>query len=55
MLVLVFLFVPETARLTLEQIDEYYLSGAMAWKTSTGRNKKIAMGTRDSEEATSSD
>ncbi|KAK5207548.1 hypothetical protein LTR72_007196 [Exophiala xenobiotica] len=53
MLVLVFLFVPETARLTLEQIDEYYLSGAMAWKTSTGRNKRIAMGTRDSEEASS--
>jgi hypothetical protein len=50
MLVLVFLLVPETARLTLEQIDEYYFSGAMAWKTSTGRNKKIAVGTRGSEE-----
>ena len=44
MLVLTFIFVPETARLTLEQIDEYYFSGRPAWKTSTSRNKKIAMG-----------
>lgn len=44
MLILVFFFVPETARLTLEQIDEYYVSGRPAWKTSTGRNKKIARG-----------
>ena len=42
MLVLVFLLVPETARLTLEQIDEHYLSGRAAWRTSLGRNKKIA-------------
>ncbi|KAJ9607335.1 hypothetical protein H2200_008408 [Cladophialophora chaetospira] len=49
MLVLTFVFVPETARLTLEQIDEYIYSGnafsdAAAWKTSTSRNKKIAKG-----------
>jgi hypothetical protein len=44
MLVLTFLFVPETARLTLEQIDEYFFSGRVAWKTSTHRNKMIAKG-----------
>lgn len=44
MLVLVFFLVPETARLTLEQIDEYYFSGRSAWKTSTRRNKKIMKG-----------
>ncbi|OQU97867.1 hypothetical protein CLAIMM_03744 [Cladophialophora immunda] len=44
MLVLTFVFVPETARLTLEQIDEYFFSGRAAWKTSTNRNKKIAKG-----------
>ena len=42
MLVLTFLFVPETARLTLEQIDDYFFSGKPAWTTSTSRNKKIA-------------
>jgi len=45
MAVLTFLFVPETARLTLEQIDDYFASGRPAWKTSTGRNRKIAGGT----------
>jgi hypothetical protein len=40
----VFLLVPETARLTLEQIDDYWLSGRKAWKTSTSRNKKIILG-----------
>lgn len=44
MLVLTFFFVPETARLTLEQIDEYFFSGKPAWKTSTSQNKKIAKG-----------
>lgn len=44
MLVLTFLFVPETARLSLEQIDDYYMSGRQAWKTSLGRNKRIAKG-----------
>ncbi|EON98862.1 putative mfs monosaccharide transporter protein [Phaeoacremonium minimum UCRPA7] len=43
--VLMFLFVPETARLTLEQIDEYFTSGRKAWHTSTRRNKLIASGT----------
>ena len=41
LLILVFLFVPETARLTLEQIDDYFLSGPKAWKTSTSRNKRL--------------
>lgn len=39
-----FLFVPETARLTLEQIDDYFTSRRMAWSTSTRRNKLIASG-----------
>ncbi|KAK6380655.1 hypothetical protein LTS17_004855 [Exophiala oligosperma] len=42
--ILVFLFVPETARLTLEQIDDYYMSSRPAWKTSMKVNKQIAMG-----------
>ena len=44
MVVLVFLFVPETARLTLEQIDDYFASGRKAWRTNTGRNKMITRG-----------
>jgi Sugar (and other) transporter. len=43
-LILVFLFVPETARLTLEQIDDFFLSGRNAWKTSTKKNIAIAQG-----------
>jgi SP family sugar:H+ symporter-like MFS transporter len=43
-LILVFLFVPETARLTLEQIDDFFLSGRNAWKTSTKTNIAIAQG-----------
>ena len=39
-----FFFVPETARLTLEQIDDYFTSGRRAWSTSTRRNKLIASG-----------
>ena len=39
--VLIFAFVPETARLTLEQIDDYFMSGEKAWKTSITRNKKV--------------
>jgi SP family sugar:H+ symporter-like MFS transporter len=41
--VLVFLLVPETAQLTLEQIDEVFNSGIMAWKTSAAKNKVIAL------------
>lgn len=41
-LVILFLIVPECARLTLEQIDEYFLSGRKAWRTSLARNKRIA-------------
>lgn len=43
-LILTFLFVPETARLTLEQIDDFFLSGSKAWKTSTKKNIAIARG-----------
>ena len=43
-LALTFFFVPETARLTLEQIDDYFTSGRRAWSTSTRRNKLIANG-----------
>ncbi len=42
-LILVVIFFPETARLKLEQIDDYFESGLPAWKTSLGRNKKLAM------------
>ena len=46
--IVIFLYMPETARLTLEQIDDYFASGRRAWQTSIGRNKKIADGeTRD--------
>lgn len=41
MWVIVFLLVPETARLSLEQIDDHFLSGRQAWKTSISRNKRI--------------
>ncbi|KAJ5183827.1 hypothetical protein N7492_001443 [Penicillium capsulatum] len=41
-LILTFLFVPETTRLTLEQIDDFFLSGKKAWKTSTTKNTAIA-------------
>lgn len=44
MLVLTYFLVPETARLTLEQIADYYHSSRPAWKTSTRRNKRIAAG-----------
>jgi sugar porter (SP) family MFS transporter len=40
--VLTFLLVPETASLTLEQIDDQFNSGIKAWKTSVARNKAIA-------------
>ena len=42
MLILMVLILPETARLKLEQIDDYFASGRPAWKTSILRNKKIA-------------
>ena len=42
LLCLAILFVPETARLKLEQIDDYFESGLPAWKTSLGKNKKIS-------------
>ncbi|KAJ5347862.1 hypothetical protein MYU51_015491 [Penicillium brevicompactum] len=41
-LILSYLFVPETARLTLEQIDDLFLRGERAWKTSMKGNATIA-------------
>ena len=41
-LIIAILFVPETARLKLEQVDDYFASGVPAWKTSLRRNKEIA-------------
>lgn len=41
-LILTFLFVPETTRLTLEQIDDLFSSGKKAWRTSTAKNTAIA-------------
>ena len=41
-LILLYIIVPENARLTLEQIDEYFMSGRKARKTSLARNKRIA-------------
>jgi MFS transporter, SP family, sugar:H+ symporter len=35
-------FVPELARLCLEQVDEYFLSGNLAWKTSLKGNVVVA-------------
>jgi hypothetical protein len=43
LLILWFIF-PETGRLTLEQIDDYFTSGRKPWKTSLKRNKRIAAG-----------
>lgn len=42
LLILTLIFVPETARLKLEQIDDYFESGVPAWKTSIGKNKRTA-------------
>ena len=43
-LIIMFFNVPETARLTLEQIDDMFSSGRKAWKTSLAENKKILNG-----------
>ena len=42
--IILYLMVPECARLTLEQIDEYFVSGRKPWRTSLSRNKMIAKG-----------
>ena len=42
LLIITIVIVPETARLKLEQIDDYFESGVPAWKTSIRRNEKIA-------------
>ena len=41
-LVLFFFFLPETARLSLEQIDDYFVSDIPPWKTTIRRNKLIS-------------
>ncbi|KAF3393069.1 High-affinity glucose transporter ght1 [Talaromyces pinophilus] len=40
-LVLIFLYMPETSVLTLEQIDDYFLSDDPAWRTSLRKNKLL--------------
>lgn len=45
--VILFTFLPENSRLSLEEIDEYFMSGRKAWKTSLSRNKRIAKGEID--------
>lgn len=42
LLIFTLIFVPETARLKLEQIDDHFESGNPAWKTSLGKNKRIS-------------
>lgn len=42
MAVVTFFLVPENARLTLEQVDDFFDSGRKAWKTSLAKNKMIA-------------
>lgn len=41
-LILIFFLVPETARLKLEQIDDYFDSAVAAWKTSLKKNVQLA-------------
>lgn len=41
---LTLLYIPETGRLSLEQIDEYFFNGGKAWGTNLRKNKKIAAG-----------
>ncbi|KAL2782998.1 general substrate transporter [Aspergillus keveii] len=40
--VVLFLVVPETGRISLEQIDAYFTSGVKPWKTSLAKNKKLS-------------
>lgn len=41
-IILTFFFVPETGRLSLEQIDEYFVAGEKAWRTTLRKNERIA-------------
>lgn len=43
-LVVMFLAVPETGRLTLEQVDDIFATSTPAWKTSLKNNKEISKG-----------
>ena len=38
-IIIVFLIMAENARLTLEQIDDFFGSGGKAWRTSLAKNK----------------
>lgn len=50
--VVIFLIMPENARLTLEQVDDFFDAGGKAWKTSLAKNKAIArQGTSQAVEA----
>ena len=40
--IILFFIVPETARLSLEQLDRYFTSGQKAWRTSLAQNKRLA-------------
>ena len=43
-IMLVFFMLPETARLSLEQVDDIFVSKKRPWQTSVARNKRIARG-----------
>lgn len=45
--ILVFFLVPETASLTLEQIDDVWSSGIPPWRTSTAGNRQMALSRED--------
>jgi sugar porter (SP) family MFS transporter len=49
MLILIFSFMPETSRLTLEQVDDYFQTGRPAWKTSLRQNKQVSSGLQPSD------
>lgn len=48
---LAFLLVPETAQLTLEQIDDLFNSGTKAWRTSVSKNKAATLPRKDNDSA----
>jgi SP family sugar:H+ symporter-like MFS transporter len=40
-LIFCFFYVPETGKLTLEEVDDIFLSNKRAWETSYSKNKMI--------------
>lgn len=46
-LVYVFFFIPETAGITLEQVDELYRSGTPPWRSSTWKPSERRVATHD--------